>query len=82
MAEQMVRIDRLIARVAFVSRVRALPCVSRRDRRRRRARISRAWQHRQRDPNRATSCVSFDRNRAYKPSGARYVSDAIECISF
>jgi hypothetical protein len=57
MAEQMVRIDRPIARVAFVSRARALPCVSRRDRRRRRARISRAWQHRQRDPNRAMPCV-------------------------
>jgi len=26
--------------------------------------------------------VSFDRHRAYKPSGARYVSDAIECVSF
>ena len=46
------------------------------------ARIARAWPHRERDPNRATSCVSFDRHRAYKPSGARYVSDANACVSF
>lgn len=46
------------------------------------ARIVRAWPHRERDPNRATSRVSFDRHRAYKPSGARYVSDANECVSF